>query len=125
MIALDASALLAYLYGEPGSQVVAASLEHSCMSTVNLCEVLSRFTRDGHDGLLVLTRLLSSPIEFVGFGEADAAETAALLPTTRIHGLSLGDRACLALASVRGVPVLTADQAWLELALDLDIRIIR
>lgn len=125
MIALDASALLAYLYGEPGSQVVATNLGHSCMSTVNLCEVLSRFTRDGHDGRLVLTRLLNSPIEFVGFSEADAAESAALLAVTRALGLSLGDRACLALASVRGIPALTADPVWLELKVNLDIRVIR
>ncbi|MGE0487804.1 MAG: PIN domain-containing protein [Vulcanimicrobiota bacterium] len=123
MIALNASTLLAYLYGEPGSQVVATNLGHSCMSTVNLCEVLSHFTRDGHDGRLVLTRLLNSPIEFVGFSAADAAESAALLPVTRVPGLSSGDRACL--ARVRGIPALTADQVWLELGLDLDIRVIR
>ncbi len=45
MIALDASALLAFLFREPGHEMVAQKLEESCISSVNLAEVLGRFAR--------------------------------------------------------------------------------
>lgn len=125
MIALDASALLAFLFQEPGQQNVADRLSQSCMSSVNLCEVLGRFSRDGHDTGVVLSRLLASPIEFVPFGEADASSAAALVPATRNYGLSLGDRACLALALHRDIPAVTADAAWKQLSLGVKVELIR
>ena len=125
MIALDASALLAFLFQEPGQDYVADRLDQSCMSSVNLCEVLGRFSRDGHDTGAVLNRLLASPIEFVSFGEADASSTAALVPATREYGLSLGDRACLALAQHRGIPAVTADAVWGQLSLGIKVELIR
>jgi PIN domain nuclease of toxin-antitoxin system len=125
MIALDASALLALLFGEPGHEAVAEVLEESCMSTVNLAEVISRFVRDGHDSQIVRQRLLQSPISFVPFTAEDAAITASLLDSTQHLGLSLGDRACLALARARGVPALTADRAWQDVDCGVTIQLIR
>ncbi len=61
MIALDASALLAFLFREDGHERVAAAIGASCLSTVNLTEVLGRFVRDGHDEIdrwLIRVRLL-------------------------------------------------------------------
>ncbi len=111
MIVLDASALLALMFREPGHERVATALTSACMSTVNLAEVLSRFTRDGHAVGDVLERLRTSTIEWVPFTDQLAAAAAELAPTTRRQGLSLGDRACLALAMTRGCPALTADRA--------------
>ena len=54
-----------------------------------------------------------------------ALSAAALLPQTRRLGLSLGDRACLALARTRGKPAVTADRAWAELDVDITVRLIR
>jgi len=51
MIALDSSALLAYMFREAGHEIVAEKIGESCISTVNLSEVISRFARDGHDPL--------------------------------------------------------------------------
>ena len=54
------------------------------------------------------------------------AETAAWLWShTRNHGLSLADRACLALAMDKGLPVITVDRAWARLSLDIEIRVLR
>lgn len=125
MIALDASALLAFLFREPGHEMVAQKLEESCISSVNLAEVLGRFARDGHDPRMVFEHLRRSPLEMVPFLAEDAALVAALAPRTRTLGLSLGDRACLALAATRGIPALTADSAWLSLDVGVRVHLVR
>jgi len=125
VIVLDASALLAYLYEEQGSDEVVQVIEQCCMSAVNLAEVISRFVRDGHNPVEVLDRLNASSIEFVPFLNEDAALAASFVPYTRQYGLSLADRACLALGAARNVPVMTADRVWAELDLKLSIKVIR
>ncbi len=59
------------------------------------------------------------------FDANQAVAAAALRAATRSHGLSFGDRACLALAQSTGLPVLTADRAWRGVGLDVDIEVIR
>jgi PIN domain nuclease of toxin-antitoxin system len=125
MIALDASAFLAFLFREPGHERVETELARSCMSTVNLSEVIARFTRDGHNAVDVLERIKRSPVELVPFLAEDAALTASLVPVTRDLGLSLGDRACLALGMVRRIAVYTADRSWQSAELDVDVQLIR
>ena len=125
MIVLDASALLVFLFGEPGHAEVARVIERSCMSTVNLAEVVGKFVERGVDARLVLGRLRSTTIEFVPFDADQAARSAAMLPLARPRGLSLADRACLALAASRGVPVITADRAWQDLDVGVDVRVVR
>lgn len=104
MIALDASALLALLFAEPGHEQVAAVIDDCCLSSVNLAEVASRFARDGHDPVAAVSQIADSGIEIVPFLADDAAMTAMLDPPTRRTGLSLGDRACLALALAASRP---------------------
>lgn len=125
MTVLDASALLAFLYAEEGHARVAAQLAGSCISAVNLAEVLGRFARDGHNPREVLRQIECTPIEFMPFLAEDAALAAALLPHTRPLGLSLADRACLALAAAQKVPVLTADRTWSRLNIGISIELIR
>jgi len=125
VIVLDASALLAFLLRERGHRRVAALLGQSCMSTVNLSEVLGRFARVGHDVAGIAERLMTTPIEWVPFSADQAAIAAALLPATADAGLSLGDRACLALASERNIRAITADNAWRTLGLGIEIETIR
>lgn len=115
---LDASAFLAYLRDEPGADVVADAIaDGAVMSTVNVAEVLSRAADRGADPQR-LTRqltergLLDGAIAVAPLTTADAVEIARLRPRTRDQGLSLGDRACLALATRLGVPAVTADSAW-------------
>jgi PIN domain nuclease of toxin-antitoxin system len=122
---LDASALLAFLFQEEGSRAVAAALEGSCMSAVNLSEVLGLFARDGKDTHIVAGWLRQLPVEIVPFDRQQAAESAALRLQTDRHGLSSGDRACLSLGLERGIPVLTADKAWKKIRLPLEVHLIR
>lgn len=125
MIVLDASALLAFLFGETGHERVASQLDSSCISSVNLSEVIGRFVRDGHDAEEVLKRINQSSVETVPFLAEDAALAAALVPATLPLGLSLGDRACLALALTRKATAWTADRAWASLDIGVGIEVIR
>ncbi|HSM52390.1 MAG TPA: type II toxin-antitoxin system VapC family toxin [Thermoanaerobaculia bacterium] len=125
MTVLDASALLVLLFGEPGHEAVAPHLRGGLLSAVNLSEVLARFARDGHDPAAVSARLAGTGIEIVPFDQRQAILAAALAPATRPLGLSLGDRACLALATDRRLPALTADRAWSELPLGIEVRQVR
>lgn len=125
MIALDASALLAFLLRERGHQKVREVLGESCMSTVNFSEVLGCFGPAGQDVVLIANNLLAMPIELVEFTTEQATLAAGLAQTTRAAGLSLGDRACLALASERRIPAMTADRAWSRLHLGIAVQTIR
>ncbi len=95
------------------------------MSTVNLAETYTRLVRDGHPLAGILARLDGLPIEWVAFSDVHAAKSGELWRSTRQAGLSLGDRACLALAIERGLPVLTADRAWAGLGLPVEVQLIR
>lgn len=114
---LDASALLAYLFEEPGSEFVREVLPHSLISAVNWAEVLQRLLMLGHDPKGVLQDLKALGLSILEFSPHDAAATAELFLPTRPAGLSLGDRACLALAGSLDMTALTADRAWLQLEL--------
>ena len=122
---IDASALLAFLFQETGSDIVAESLSGSCMSAVNLSEVLGRFARDGKDTHIIAGWLTQLPIQIIPFSREEAEHAAALRSNTDKYGLSLGDRACLSLGLHRGIPVLTADKEWEKVGLPLDIHLIR
>jgi ribonuclease VapC len=128
---LDASAMLAYLRDESGADMVAdAVATGASVSTVNLGEVLSRVADRGADAARVARQmtdrgLLDGAIAVEPFTTADAIEVARLRPLTRDLRLSLGDRACLALARRLDAPVLTADSAWSKLDLPLELRQIR
>lgn len=130
-LVLDASALLAYLREEPGADVVAEAIAGGVViSTVNLAEVFSRSADRGADpaklaAKLTQSGLLDGAITVEPFTATDAIDVAHLRPLTRDAGLSLGDRACLALARRLGAPVLTADTAWQGAAHGAELRPIR
>ena len=129
---LDASALLAYLLGETGAELVEEALASGAIiSTANWAEVLSKLVDEtGADVDTVLRTLrerglVGGLLTIVPLSEEDAAAIARLRPVTRHAGLSLGDRAALALALRLDVPILTADRAWSQLSLAISIRLIR
>jgi ribonuclease VapC len=128
---LDASVLLALLHGEPGAATVAEAVGFgAAISVANLAEVLSTFAirgRDPEDVLGVLKEQggIGGAITVEPMLEADAIEAARLRPLTKSAGLSLGDRACLALAKRLNAPALTTDGEWLKIPLDVEVLHIR
>jgi ribonuclease VapC len=125
VIVLDSSALLAMLFLEPGCERVADLVPRSCMATVNLAEVLGRLARDGRDLDQMIDQLDQMGIAWIDFDRELAVATAALLLPTTPWGLSLGDRACLALAGLRTLPAVTADRAWARLDLGIRVEVVR
>lgn len=126
----DASALLAWLQDERGKERVTAALaEGANMSAVNWAETLSKLTDGGkstEDTVSDLSRRgLFKSLAFHPLTEEAALEVARLRPVTRAAGLSLGDRACLALARTLKLPVLTADRTWTKLHVGVKIESIR
>ena len=129
-VVLDGSALLALLRHEDGGERVAQALPRgAAISALNWAEVLARLVDLGGDPAEIAARALpaaaAAAVEVVPFDDAGARETARLRAKTRSLGLSLGDRAALALAKSRGIPVLTADRAWRSLRLPIKIEVIR
>ena len=114
---LDASALLAFLQREKGHAEVAPLLEFAVISAVNHCEVLQKSLAAGVSIMGLETDLRGAGIRVHSFDEQDAAGAAALWASTKKLGLSLGDRACLALAMRLRLPAYTADRAWASLKL--------
>lgn len=123
---IDASALIAMIRSEPGGGKVAQHLDRGLMSTVNLAEVAGLLVRAGATREQAGQRLKGTLPRLVEASAEHALTAAAILPSTRAAGLSLGDRFCLALALAQQRPVLTADRAWAGLALDgIEIELIR
>ena len=123
---LDASALLALLNGEPGSEQVAdVIVDGAAISTVNLAEVVTKLSEIEMPEALIHEALDSLGLEIIDFDFEQAYQVGLLRPLTRHAGLSLGDRACLALAKQLGLPALTTDRIWERLAIDVIVQVIR
>jgi PIN domain nuclease of toxin-antitoxin system len=128
---LDASALLAYLQGEPGTEVVQSALaDGAAISVVNYAEVLARLADAGEDPAAANRRLgeqglVAGLLDVIEPTLEDAVTVARLRGPTRAYGLSLGDRFCLATGLRLRWPVLTADRSWTNVTVGVDIRLIR
>ncbi|MGB5775931.1 MAG: type II toxin-antitoxin system VapC family toxin [Sedimenticolaceae bacterium] len=122
---LDASALLALFHDERGADRVEAALEGALISTVNWAEVIQKSVSHGVTVEGMHEELLGTGVTFEVFTLAQAEIAGKLWSATRRLGLSLGDRACLALGLERSSPVMTADRAWKKLRLEVAIDFIR
>lgn len=122
---LDASAVLALVHAEPGANVVAEAIADATISAVNLSEVISRLTDRGMSNAGIRSAMAGLALDVTHFDEQQAYEAGLLRSSTRQRGLSLGDRCCLGLAQSQGLPAITADRAWADLGLDVEIRLIR
>jgi ribonuclease VapC len=113
---IDASALLALLQDESGSdEVVDAISAGAAISTVNFSEVLAKLAEHGQPAVVAVGAIheaAEGALRIEPFTEDDAAEAADLRPRSKAQGLSFGDRACLALAARFEVPAVTADREW-------------
>lgn len=124
-VVLDSSALLAFLCREPGMEVVGPRLRHAQLSTVNYAEVLAKLAELGVEAESVREILDNLEVCIIDFARAHATIAAALRETTRSLGLSLGDRACLALGIFEQAVVLTADRVWAASAVSIVVKVIR
>ena len=124
-VVLDASAVLAVLLGEPGADAVARRWHGAYLSAVNYSEILARTARLCGSLDEAKRRVDRHDWRVVPFDADQAAVAASLAPAGRPHGLSMADRACLALALTRGLPALTADRAWAALDIGVAVELIR
>lgn len=124
-IVVDASALLAMLNAEKGADVVAKAMPGAAISAVNLSEVVAKLSEAGMPESAIRHALQPLGVEVVTFDEDQAYHAGLLRVPTRGVGLSLGDRICLGLAGKLGLTALTADRTWLELSLEVKVKVIR
>jgi PIN domain nuclease of toxin-antitoxin system len=124
-VVLDASALVAVLREEPGAAAVEAVLDEAAISAVNLSEVQAKLVERGTPADLAWEWLVDLELDVLSFDVAQARVAADLRSLTRARGLSFADCACLAAARTLGLPAMTADRAWSELALDVELQTIR
>nr|VFJ43111.1 MAG: PIN domain nuclease, a component of toxin-antitoxin system (PIN domain) [Candidatus Kentron sp. DK] len=122
---LDASTLLAFLHDEPGGDDARRALADGVISTVNWAEVVQKALKRGADIDGMQEEFEEYGLVFAPFTTKQAELAARLWSKTRRHGLSLADRACIALAMERQLPILTADRVWTELDLSVEIRPLR
>lgn len=122
---LDASAVLAVIQEEPGAKRIEAHLDTGCISVVNLAEIVGKLQDRGLgdseiDKLIALLDLDTRILDKEG-----AVFMGKLRQTTKVAGLSLGDRACLALAHSLGATAITMDRAWKKLDIGVAIEVAR
>jgi PIN domain nuclease of toxin-antitoxin system len=122
---LDASALLAHIRAERGSDAVPQIAADAYLSTVNLAEVFSKLLEQSVSAEQADSIIYRYGFAVAPFDEDLARRTGALRPITKALGLSLGDRCCLALAQREALPVFTTDRNWTKLNIGIDVRVVR
>jgi ribonuclease VapC len=122
---LDASAVLAFLRREPGEDVVRRVMPRSLLCAVNLTEVVSKLIERGAAAPAASQIAKSLPYQIVDYDENLATSAGVLWEETRSTGLSLGDRACLALARREQLPALTTDQRWAKENIGIEVQLVR
>ena len=122
-VVLDASAVLAYLQDESGSEKVDVVLSEgrAIMSSVNYAEVVGKLLEAGLPESSVKVVMENLEFQIEPLDDKQAWKTGMLRMSTREFGLSLGDRACLALAHIKKLPIITADKQWDKLNTDIKI----
>lgn len=123
---LDSSVLLALIFDEPGADAAARLVgEGARLGAVNLAEVATKLDAIGYTADDMMETLAPFVAETVAFDAHHALAAGRLRRATRAAGLSLGDRACLAVAAAEGAVAATADRAWAGLDLGIEIEVIR
>jgi ribonuclease VapC len=124
-IVFDASALLALIRGEPGADIVASHLGRAAMSSVNVAEVYGRLLREAFRPEEFRRDIEAIDFKLHSFDAEQAFLAGRFEPATGPLGLSLGDRACLALALSLGVPALSGDRRWAGIKVGVEINLFR
>ncbi len=122
---LDASAVLAAFFDEPGAEAVADRMDGALLCSVNYSEVVAKLVDRGTPAEQIVDIMGQLDVELVAADRELAMRAGLLRAGTRGKGLSLGDRYCLALAASRNAVAVTADRAWANLDIGLSIEMVR
>ena len=122
---VDASAALAALKNERFDQIEPERIVRALISAVNFSEVLTKLHDDGLTETQADAAVSRLDLRVIAFDEEHARTAAQLRTSTRHVGLSLGDRACLALAMTLGCAAVTADRIWAGLDIGVNVILIR
>ncbi len=122
---IDSSILLAYIRNEPRANEFFSPDIEAVVSTVNLTEVVTKLMLQGAGEADAWMDATGMADEVVPFHQEHARLTGSLISQTRKYGLSLGDRACVALGLMLDLPVYTADRAWKDVQVGVDIFVVR
>ena len=125
-ILLDASCVLAWLFAEPGAEVVEPVLTTGYITAVNMAEVIRTVDRFTGSGLACATDLIEAGLTVVPFSWMHVSEISIIQHASpRKRNLSLGDACCLAYGMTQGMDIWTADRTWATLNLAAEITVIR
>lgn len=124
-VVFDASAVMALLREEPGGKTAESYLSRAVICAVNLSEVIAKLIKHGMPEKIAIDVVSSLGLRIVDFDQDMAYRTAVLIAATEKAGLSLGDRACLAMAQKLKLPAITADRSWNKLDLNCEIKLVR
>ncbi len=124
-VVVDASAVIAFLRRERGFEEVASVIPGAVISAVNFSEIASWLSDAGTQERKIRMTLQGLELECRTFDGEAALAAGVLRRATRRKGLSVGDRACLALARHLALPALTADRSWAELDVGVEVKLIR
>ena len=121
----DSSAVLAIVFDEPGADRAQGRLDGGIISSVNYSETLAKMIEKGFTAADAIDGLAALTLQLVPFDKGQAEDTAQLRKSTVHKGLSIGDRACLALAASRQGMAITTDRIWSDLDVGVEIEVIR
>ena len=121
----DSSVVLAIIGEERGSEEFAEFASVALISAVNYIEVVTKLVDRGLDESMIGQTFANLNLTIIDLDVSQATHAGFLRAKTRSKGLSLGDRACLALAHATGRIALTADRAWADLDVGVTIELIR
>lgn len=127
-VIVDTPVILAIVHREiTGSKLdsLLEALEFATISSVNLAEAYGKLIAHGMRAEFAWQDVLAPVHEVIPFTAIQARIAGELLRQTRPYGLSLGDRACLALAITTSSPIYTADRIWKNLKLNVPVHLIR
>ncbi|WP_414561866.1 MULTISPECIES: PIN domain-containing protein [unclassified Anabaena] len=122
---VDASAVLALLNQETGSEEILQLIDNAAISSINLSEVIAKLAEAGIPEEEIRQIILNLNLEVILFNEEQALKAGMLRPATKSIGLSFGNRACLALGVVLNQPVIITDRLWTNLNMGIEIRVVR
>jgi PIN domain nuclease of toxin-antitoxin system len=122
---LDASAVLCLLQEEKGAERVAETLPAAVIGAVNYSEVVGKLVEMGIGEATIDGLVNKLQLKVIPFDRPQARLAGSLRSTTRKLGLSLGERACLALAATEGATALTCERIWTKFEAPCKVETVR